>query len=199
MGRDTPRVETMVQRAAQVPGGYALAVHVATTVPVQAWQARVTLDADADAEPGPGTNWDGTIATGSPQTIRPGHHATAWLGVTGTVNAPRHIQVAALDADGTEIIAPVAQVMVTDPATGQARQATDQDWQGAQNLTGQAGGSGSGGGGGGGGQYTCDLYVDMERRIVSHRIVSDAGGGGGSGAGASTNHQQHGQYYGAAA
>jgi len=192
--QDTPRVEAMVQRAARVPGGYAMAVHVATTVPVQAWQARVVLDSGAEAQPGPGTTWDGTITTGSPQAIRAGGHATAWLGVQGTEAAPRHIQVAVLDTDGNEVLAPVAQVMVNDPSTGRARQATNQDWEGAEALTGP--GSGGGGGGGGGGQYTCDLYVDLERRIVSHRITSDAGGGGGSGGGGG-HHSNHQQRYGA--
>lgn len=179
----THQVEAMVQRAALVPDGYAMAIHVATTIAVQSWQARVIMPQQAQVDPGPGTAWGDNIASGAPQTIRPGGHATAWLGITNTQDAPHYVQVTATDHHGNEHPAPVAQVMVTDPHTGQPRTSTEQDWPGSTRMGGQETGSGGGGGGGGGGQYTCDLYVDMERRIVTHRITSDAGGGGGSGGG----------------
>lgn len=183
MSQEPNQVEAMVQRAALVPDGYAMAIHVATTIAVQSWQARVIMPQQAQADPGPGTTWGDNIAAGAPQELRPGGHGTAWLGITGTQDAPQYVQVTAIDQDGREHHAPVAQVMVTDPHTRKPRQSTEQDWSGSTRLTEQGNHSGGGGGGGGGGQYTCDLYIDMERRIVTHRITSDAGGGGGSGGG----------------
>src|SRR5690625_1055148 len=196
---DALRVEAMVQRAAVACDGYAMGVHTATTGPLLSWWVRVILPEGATASPGPETSWDPNInlATGAPQPVAAHSHGTAWLAITGTQHAPRSVQVTAIDDQGRTHLVPVVQVLANHPRTGQPTPTSQQNWPSSTGLLDGNSAAGSGGGGGGGGQYSCDLYVDLQKSIVTHRLTSDAGGGSGGGGGSTHNQENHhyrGQY-----
>ncbi|MEU2728475.1 hypothetical protein ABZ682_27250 [Streptomyces griseoviridis] len=178
-------LEAMVRRVAVTPDGYAMAVHLATRVPVNGWAAQVVLPPGATGQAGPGSTWDGQRLTAVPGQIVPRggevEHGVLWLGVSGTAHAPHSVRVTADTADGSSRSVKVAEVLVTQPGTGSTTPTSEADWPSSTLMS--DGGSGGGGGGGGGGQFTCDLRVDFANQLVLHRITSDAGGGGGSGGG----------------
>jgi hypothetical protein len=190
-------LEAMVQRVAVTPDGYAMAIHLATRVPVREWAVEVVLPPGATGQSGPGGTWDGQRLTAVPGQVVPRSgdvgHGVLWLGVSGTQHAPHAVYVTAHTTDGSSQSVRVAKVLVTQSGSRSIMPTSEADWAGSTGMLASAGGAG--GGGGGGGQFTCDLRVDFANQLVLHRITSDAGGGGGSGGGGSSNGYSNGNGY----
>src|SRR5699024_12736150 len=60
-------------------------------------------------------------------------------------------------------------LLANHPRTGQPTPTSQQNWPSSTGLLEGNNEAGAGGGGGGGGQYSCDLYVDLQKSIVTHR------------------------------
>ncbi|TGB10013.1 hypothetical protein, partial [Streptomyces palmae] len=141
-------LEAMVQRVAVTPDGYAMAVHLATRVPVSGWTVEVVLPPGATGQPGPGSTWDGQRLTAVPGQVVPRRgevgHGVLWLGVSGTPHAPHAVHVTAHTADGSFRSVNVAKVLVTQTGSRSTKPTSEADWEGSTRMSGSAGGGGGG-------------------------------------------------------
>lgn len=192
-----PGIEAIVQRYRPVPGGYLMAVRIASRVEITDWYAELVAPDGAAVQAG-----RGTTVTKQPISYRAepadGHlypsggsvaTGAVYIAVGAQPNAPRRLRVKA-NGVNTGGWVEVKGVYTTD-SRGRLVPATEAAWPGSTAINtdlggwehGSGGGFGGGGGGGGGGQSELIAEIDETGKLRRLEHKTDGGGGGGAGGG----------------